>query len=90
MPRAGLHRRLDRLARAGARREERPIVLEVDADRRGDEALVDRALAAAGVEPGPTDLVVELPRFAPAAGAPACDALRVGPLGPAAAAGGAR
>jgi hypothetical protein len=81
MPRGlGLHRRLDRLALASASRERRLIVVEVDADRRGEAALVDRALAAAGVEPPPADLVVKVLRFGPPSGAPPCAILPVGPL----------
>ena len=81
MPR-GLHRRLDRLAQASALRERRLVVLEVDAERRGDEALVDRALAEAGVEPGPTDLVVKVLRFGPPLGEQPCAVLMVGVRGP--------
>ena len=88
MPR-GLHRRLDRLALASASRERRLLVLEVAADRRDDAALVDRALAAAGVAPRPTDLVIKLLRFGPPSCAPACAVVRVGPLGQVAQ-GGAR
>jgi hypothetical protein len=76
----GLHRRLDRLAHARARREARLIVLEVDADRRGDAALVDRTLAEAGLAPRPEDLVVKLLRFGPPSGAPPCTLVRVSPL----------
>jgi hypothetical protein len=83
-----LHRRLDRLAHARARREARLVVLEVAADRRGDAALVDRALAQAGVEPRPEDLVIKLLRFGPPEDAPPCAVVRVSPLGDAA--GGVR
>ena len=83
-----LHRRLDRLARVHARQERRLVVLEVDATRRGDSALLARALAAAGVEPWPTDLTAKARRFGPPSGEPACAVVRVGPL--AGAAGGAR
>jgi hypothetical protein len=79
MPRA-LHRRLDRLARAHARQERRLIVLEVDAARRGDAALVDRALAEAGVVPRPADLVVKLLRFDAPPDQPPCALVRVSPL----------
>jgi hypothetical protein len=79
MPRA-LHRRLDRLARAHAGRERRLVVLEVDADRRTDEALIDRTLAEAGVVPRPEDLIVKLLRFAPPSGEPPCALVRESPL----------
>ena len=89
MPRTlGLRRRLDRLALAGAARERRLVVLEVEADRRGDAALVDRTLAEAGVEHRPEDLIIKLLRFGPPAGAPPCAVVRVSPLGDAA--GGVR
>ena len=89
MPHAlGLHRRLDRLALAPARQERRLIVLEVDAERRGDEALVDRTLAEAGVVPRPADLLVKLLRFDAPPDHPPCALLRVSPLDGAAGGGG--
>jgi hypothetical protein len=81
MPRAtGLRRRLDRLALASASRERRLVVLELDADRRGDEALVDRTLAEAGVVPWPADLVIKLLRFDAPPDHPPCALVRVSPL----------
>jgi hypothetical protein len=80
MPGVGLRRRLDRLALAGASRERRLAVLEIDATRRDDAALVDRALAEAGVEPRPADLVMKVLRFGPPSGGPPCTLLRVSPL----------
>jgi hypothetical protein len=79
VPRA-LHRRLDRLARAHARQERRMVVLELDADRRDDSALVDRTLAGEGIVPGPEDLIIKLLRFDPPADTPPCALVRVGPL----------
>jgi hypothetical protein len=69
VPRA-LQHRLDRLAQAHARQELRLVVLEVDADRHGDAALVDRMFAEAGVELRPADLVVKVLRFGPPSGSP--------------------
>jgi hypothetical protein len=76
----GLRRRLDRLALASASRERRLVVLALAADRRDDAALVDRALAEAGVEPRPKDLVVKVLRFGPPSGEPPCTLVRVSPL----------
>jgi hypothetical protein len=84
----GLHRRLDRLAQAHARQERRLVVLEVDADRRADEAPIDRTLAEAGVVLRPADLVVKLLRFGAPPDHPPCAVLRVSALD--GAAGGAR
>jgi hypothetical protein len=75
-----LHRRLDRLALASASRERRLVVLEVTPDRHGEVALVDGALADAGVEARPEDLVVKLLRFGPPSGEPPRTLLRVSPL----------
>ena len=76
-----LQQRMNRLEQRLGHGAGRMIVLEVAAERSQDQALVAGTLAAAGLEHGDRDLLVQVRRFCPDPSDPPCAVVSVAALG---------